>query len=279
MHRLDRRWVLAGAAVVVLVALVFGAVLGWPGHPGEARATVDPASTPGALPVTPPGPWGLARWSPVPPATLVPSDTPVQQSYDQALEQGLAASPTIAAAEAASIPAPAVSAAWPPVGPTEDPEAWTEDFVSELLDIDFSRQSRDGLGAWVSAEEAPELLPGVPASVQNKMLYLSLFDAGAVGGNGSPVPDQQDWSALARQGVVWSISDVNVSPDTQWSQILTSGWEPIDERFAVEEVSGVLTATRRGARAEHSFSVQAYLGSAHWQEGYGTALVDDWVES
>ena len=135
-----------------------------------------------------------------------------------------------------------------------------------------------GLGAWLSAEEAPELLPGVPQQVHNKVLFLSLFDAKAFGG-ASPIPDQPTWDAFARSAVRWAVSDVFVQADPTFSQIAASGWEPVDQRFAVEDVFGVLTATGGRSPIRRTFSMAVYVGSAHWHPGYGTVLVDDWKES
>jgi hypothetical protein len=208
---------------------------------------------------------------------VVPEETPVQQQYDQALAEGLAAS-SVQAAESAPVPGPAVSALWPPLPITNSPEQWVRQFVTRLLDINFKKQTRAALGAWLSSQEAPELLPGVPAAVQNKLLYLSLLDPGAVGGGPTPIPAPETWAANARAGTSWAVSGLLVQPDRQWTQIVAAGWQPRDERFGVEDVSGQLTVNSgRGSLSRH-FSMAVYTGSGHWHPGYGTVLVDNWTE-
>lgn len=219
-----------------------------------------------------------AGFTPVPPLTDTPAETPVQQQYDAALASGLSSSASVEIAEQADPSAPAFSPSWPPLAVADTPEQWVTEFTTALLDINFAQQQRSGLGAWLSAEEAPELLPGVPQQVQDKVLFLSLLDAEALGGT-SPIPDPSSWAALARSDVRWSVSDVVVQADPTFAQIAASGWEPIDQRFAVDDVSGVLTVTGGQMVARHTFSMAVYVGSAHWHPGYGTVLVDDWKES
>ncbi|MGH9075346.1 MAG: hypothetical protein ACRDZQ_14695, partial [Acidimicrobiales bacterium] len=112
----------------------------------------------------------------------------------------------------------------------------------------------------------------------NKMLYLSLFDPAGLGGTSTPIPSARRWAALARAGVRWSVSDVLIQPDSQWAQLVASGWEPTDERLAAEDVSGVLRVSRGSSTIAHRFSMVIYVGSGHWHPGYGTVLVNDWKQ-
>lgn len=271
-----RRGVFIGAAVgfaVLLTAGVVAASVG-SGHtrprPPVRPAAASPAISPGKV---------SAAWTPVPPLTDVPTDTPVQQQYDAALVSGLASSSGVRAAEAAEVPAPGFSASWPALPVADTPQRWARQFCQEMLDIDFAHQSRSGLGRWLSAEEAPELLPGVPASIADKVLYLSLFDTTALGGTSSPIPNAAFWQAAAKAGGRWKVSDVVVQPDPQFSRIVASGWQPIDQRFAVEDVTGTLTTSGGGPATARRFSMAVYVGSAHWHDGYGTVLVGGWKES
>jgi hypothetical protein len=260
-----------------LLSLTTAVLVGWlaPSHRKPHPRTAAPASP--TFPVlAPPRP---AQWLPVSPATVVPEETAVQQQYDQALAEGLAGSSTVQAAESAPVPGPAVSAVWPPLPMTDSPEQWVQQFVTRLLDINFQQQPRAALGAWLSAQEAPELLPGVPAAVQNKLLYLSLLDPAVVGGGTTPIPDTETWAANARAGIGWEVSGLLIEPDRQWTQIVAAGWQPRDERFGVEDVSGQLTVKSSGRGSfSRRFSMAVYTGSAHWHPGYGTVLVDNWME-
>ena len=234
--------------------------------------------------ITPPttearlSPKGSAGITPTPPLTDTPAETPVQQQYDAALASGLGSSPSVEVAERARAPVPAFSSSWAPLGVANTPEQWVSEFTAGMLAIDFTRQSRSGLGGWLSAEAAPELLPGIPQQIQEKVLYLSLFDASELG-DASPIPDQSTWDRNARSGVRWSVSDVLVQPDLAFTQIVASGWEPVDERFAAEDVSGVLTVTVGRSKRRRDFSMAVYVGSALWHPGYGSVVVDDWKES
>lgn len=219
-------------------------------------------------------------WVPVPPATTVPPQTPVQLQYDSAFERGLA--PTMAGIEAAArhLPAPSYVGGWQALPASQQPGQWVTSFTTALLGINFARQTRAGLGQWLVANEAPETIPGVVPSVQNAALYLSLFDPSAAGATASPVPSTAHWQSNAAAGVIWAASQLLVEVDPQWSQIIASGWEPTDTRLADYDVSGVLTVTRPGRPPiSHRFSMQVYVGSAHWHQGYGTVSVSSWSES
>lgn len=160
------------------------------------------------------------------------------------------------------------------------PDQWVESFTQQLLTINFSTQPRAGLGSWLSAEEAPERLPGVPLSAGSKVLYLSLLDPQAVGAGSSPIPGTTAWQANAAQGVSWKVADLQVQPAAQWSQLLASGWQPTDERFAAYQVKGLLNISQRGApSAVRGFSMLVYVGSAQWHAGYGTVSVAGWKET
>jgi hypothetical protein len=273
---LERRPIFAAGMVATFGALVVAGVIAVAvgfSQQGE-RAPTKPIT---ASPRLSPSP--ALSWSAIPPATVVPADTPVQQQYDQVLASGLGSSPGLRAAEEAGVPTPAFSPAWPALPAANTPEQWVLQFSQRLLDIDFARQSRAGLGGWLSAEEAPELLPGVPATVASKVLYLSLFDGAAVGGNPSFVPDLLAWRADTLDGVRWSVSNLLVQPDPQFSQIVASGWQPVDQRFAVEDVSGLLNITKGTASRVRHFSMAVYVGSARWHRGYGTVLVSNWKET
>ena len=270
----------AVASAVALVALIVVGILVDPGGGPPHRAATGPT------PTTPPGanPHRVShrspsRWVPVTPVTDIPQRTPVQDQYDRALAQGLSSSGSVLAAETAQVPAPAVSTTWPAPAVSYEPDPWVRDFTDGLLDVDFARQSRAGLAGWLTAEGAPELLPGIPPSAQDKVLYLSLFDPTAVGGVSTPVPSPAQWQANASAGMSWSVSGLLVEPDARWSQIIADGWQPVDERFSVDDISGELTVHQGARVVNHRFSMIVYTGSARWHDGYGTTLVTNWTES
>lgn len=217
----------------------------------------------------------------MPPATVAPAQTSQQQQDDQRFASHLSSSPSLRNAEAAQVPAPGFSTAWRPLPVVNTPDQWVESFVEQLLTINFAAQPRTGLGPWLSAEEAPERLPGVPLSAGSKVLYLSLLDPTAVGAGSSPIPGAAAWQADARAGVSWKVSDLGVRPDAQWSQLVASGWQPTDERFAAYQVTGRLNVTQRGSSAVslQGFSMVVYVGSARWHPGYGTVSITGWKET
>ena len=183
--------------------------------------------------------------------------------------------------ERSTVTAPAVSTAYPTVPAVDrgDPGTYAVAFTTELLDTNFAVQSRDALLAWAEHEEAPNTLPGVPASVAGKALVLSLADPDLPGGSPSPVPSAPQWVADATSGVSQSVADVQAEVAPDWTQIISEGWQPRDPLMTVETVTGSMTVTTNGvAAAPKSFSLSVTLGSAaDVRAGYGAVAVVYWT--
>ena len=160
-----------------------------------------------------------------------------------------------------------------------DPTAYAIAFATELLDTNYATQTRAELLAWAEHEEAPNTLPGVPASVAGKSLVLSLADPGLPGGTPSPTPSAGQWAANAEEGVTQSVDNVEAEVDPDWAQIIAEGWQPRDPRMTIETVTGTVTVTTNGqAATPESFSLTLTLGTAaHVPAGYGAVAAADWT--
>jgi hypothetical protein len=209
-----------------------------------------------------------------------PAATAIEKQVDVELAEAETPA-SLGAAEAASVPAPATSAAFPSIPQTDssDPTAYAIAFVTELLDTNYATQSRAALLAWAEHEEAPNTLPGVPASVAGKALVLSLADPDLPGGTPSPTPSTAQWATDADEGVTQSVSDVESEVDPDWAQIIAEGWQPRDPRLTIQTVTGTLTVTTEGRAAPpESFSLTLTLGTAaHMTAGYGAVAAGDWT--
>jgi hypothetical protein len=210
--------------------------------------------------------------------TAVPPGTPIQEQYDQAFSQGLSSLSGMAVARALTVPSPAVAGGWPDLSVQVTPERWAAAFAAGLLDVDFARQSRAALAAWLQAQEAPELIPGVPLGVADKVLFISLLDPGLFGGQPTPVSSSSQWAASARAGVRQTVSNLMVQADPAWAQMIAAGWQPSDVRMTEEDVSGLVEVHQGGRVASHRFRMQLIVGSARWHDGYGTVAVSGWQE-
>jgi hypothetical protein len=275
----QRRVVIGVGSAFLLLTLIVVWLFAGGGHRHVGRApaaTAPPASTSPApvYPGSSPGD-GLSWHSP---STLTPAVTPIQEQYDQAFAQGLGQQPGMATAESLVVPAPAVTGGWPHLAVEVTPESWAQAFVSSLLNVDYPHQSRSALAQWLAANEAPELIPGVPPSLADKVLFVSLLDPGLFGGQPTPIPSTHQWAVYARAGTVQSVSDLIVQADPNWSQTVAAGWQPTDVRMTEEDLSGVLNLRHGAVVISRHFSLAVIVGSARWHDGYGTVAVSSWAE-
>jgi hypothetical protein len=209
---------------------------------------------------------------------VAPGASAAQEEYDQTFSETLGSLPGMTTAAGLTVPVPALSGGWPRLPVEVTPERWAAEFVTGLLNVDYARQTRPGLAAWLQAQEAPELLPGVSVSVADKVLYLSLLDPGLFGGQPTPVSDAAQWASAARAAVRQTVSDLMVQPDSGWAQMMAAGWEPTDVRMTEEDVSGLVTVHRGAGVVVRRFGLQIIVGSARWHDGYGTVAVSGWQE-
>ena len=215
-----------------------------------------------------------------PTSSTDPPPSAVQEDIDAQLARAETPA-SIAAAERSTVPTPAVSAAFPAISAQDrgDPSAYAIAFVTELLDTSYATESRAELLAWAEHEEAPNTLPGVPASAAGKALVLSLADPGLPGATTSPTPSAAQWASDGQRDEVQSVSDLQAEIDPDWTQIISEGWQPRDPRMTIEVVTGTMTVSIGGqATPPQSFSLTLTLGtSAHVPSSYGAVAVGDWT--
>lgn len=264
---MNRRRLLLLAALAAVIAIVAGTALLNRGKPPDQ----------GVPTATPPARQG--RFRAVPPATVRLPDTAVERRVNAGIAAGLAASGQVKTMAAAQVPAPGYIGGWTPLAVSNNQDQWAREFTAGLLDIDFAHQTRTGLGRWLMAVEAPELVPGIPVPVANKTLYLSLLDRAAAGGGSTPIPSAAGWATDAAAGVRWHVSDLSVTTDPTYSRLIAQGWQPPDVRFSMLDITGALATTTRNSQSETKFRFELYVGSAHWQHGYGSVVLTNWRHS
>jgi hypothetical protein len=204
----------------------------------------------------------------------------VQRQIDAELAQAETPA-SIAAASEAKVPAPASSVSYPPIPADQrsDPSTYAVAFATEILNTNYTTQSRAALLAWAEHEEAPNTLPGVPTAVASKALVLSLADPDLPGGTPSPTPSDAQWVSDANSGVTQTVSDVQAEVDPDWTEIVSQGWQPRDPLMTIETVTGTMTVTTHGQAAPpEPFSLTLTLGSAaHVPAGYGAVAAGNWT--
>jgi hypothetical protein len=273
---LHRRRVLLALAAVVVVAAGGIALVARVSPSPRTPAAISPR--PGAAPRPSP-----AATTPIPSRYRPPRVQPAPNAAQTQTDQRLAGAETpdaLTAAAATAVLSPVDSAAYPAVVVTarNDPTAYALAFATELLDRDYSRQSRPRLLGWAQAEEAPNTLPGVPAALADKALVLSLAAPGLPGGSGSsPVPSAAQWAALAQTHASQTVSGLQADVDPDWTGLVSTGWQPVDPVMTIMAVTGTLAISQAGRTTTQSFALSLTLGSAASRPGYGAVAVDDWT--
>ena len=184
-----------------------------------------------------------------------------------------------ALAEAVTPASPAWTHAYPAV-PADDrhsEQGYTVAFLQELLDRRYSHQTRQELASWVSAETAEEMLPGIPRSAGDKVLFAELITPGAIHERPGAVPGAAQWAELTRGGVTQRAYGIFVHPDAQWQTLKSDGLTTPDPLLDTEDATGTLEVTRRGHTTQQHFSIQLIVGSALHHPGYGVAGIDQWT--
>jgi len=174
----------AAFAFLVIKGVSSGGSSGPSVKPAAAQSTTTSSSaraTTAAAGVTTPDPSYHPAY-----ATNVPS-SPIDEKLASAMGQSGSA---MAALEAMTPPAPGWTTAYPAVAAsvTQSDQGYAVAFTEELLDRDYTTQSRLDLARWLQAESAAEMLPGVPMAAAEHTLYGELMGPAAIGDQAGLVP-------------------------------------------------------------------------------------------
>jgi hypothetical protein len=264
------RRIAAAAAVLSVGAAIVVVLLDPATYSGRSSGGVQRAAgtTPSAR--TTPKNGGTAT-----PPRVAPGAGAQQSTVDSELSRAEQPAP-LPPGGIAGLPAAGYSSAYPAIAPSErsDAAAFATAFVTELVDRDYARQSRDQLLVWAQAESAPNTLPGVNPALAGHSLVLSLLDPGLAPG---PVPTPEMWTQAAAAGQVQTVTNIESAVNPDWLALTSSGWQPADPNMTVLTVTANLVSSGPGGGRPQSFSLQLTLGSAGSHPGYGAVAVDDWT--
>lgn len=268
----DGRWrrilAVAGVLLVGVALVVFLLVPG--AHWGHSRGPIPRSAgttTEGAVAPTSPQPYRPPR--------VIPARSAQQSTVDSELSQAEQHF-TLPAGGVGALPAAAYSSGYPAVSAADrsDAASFAMAFVSELVDRDYSGQSRQQLLAWAQAESAPNTLPGVDPALAGRSLVLSLIDPVPSPG---PVSSPSVWAQAAAAGQVQTVTNIETAGNPAWLALTSSGWQPSDPAMTVLTVTANLNVAGPGGGRTESFSLQLTLGSNGSRPGYGAVAVDDWT--
>jgi hypothetical protein len=220
------------------------------------------------------------RHSPSKVVSVVPSYHPLrieppQTAIERTVNQGFARLwRGESAATAAKLPSAATSTIYPPIDATNSlaPSTYALAFTQELLDIDFASSTRHELLAWASFNDAPNSTVTMPVAINLKVLPASLTM------NPTPIPTSTQWKKLAASRTSWRVSGLVTSVSPIWTELLATGWQPVDPLMTMYDVSGTLTVTAPGHGSDvESFFFLLTLGGASWHPGYGAVVMNNWT--
>jgi hypothetical protein len=205
------------------------------------------------------------------PLRVMPPQTAIERTVNQGFAQEWSSE---SASTAALLPEAATSMAFPPiaVSDVQAPSTYALAFTQELLDVDFATSTREELLAWASYNNAPNSIVTIPALVNLKILAASLTISP------TPVPTLREWRGLAATRTIWRVSGLVTSVSPIWTQLLATGWQPVDPLMAMYDVSGTLTVTTPSEAPDvESIFFVLTIGGASWHTGFGAMALNDWT--
>jgi hypothetical protein len=177
---------------------------------------------------------------------------------------------------AASAPYPAIAAA-----ARRDPDAYARAFATELFTRDYRASTRDQLIGWAQYEDAPLQSPNYPRADWTKVLVNSLTDLTWDTATDTPIPAEGPWLAQRSAQARDAVSDMKVSPNAEWEQQVSNGYQPPDPLATVRDVSLTVTehAELAGRDTVTRFAVRLslQLGTSYRGDGFGVAATNDYV--
>ena len=207
------------------------------------------------------------------PLRVTPPQTAIERTANAVMAQN-ENSGSFTTSQAAQFPGAATCAAFPPIDAADSslPSMYALAFTQELLDVDFASSTRRELLAWASYNNAPNTLANIPATANLKILPGSLAARPAL------LPTKTQWATMAASRTRWRVSGLVISVSPIWTQMLSTGWKPVDPLMVMYDVSGTLTVTTSGrAPVVESIFFALTLGGASWHPGYGAVAVDYWT--
>jgi hypothetical protein len=205
------------------------------------------------------------------PLRVVPRQTAIERTVNHGFAQLWRGE---SASTAAKLPSAATSANYPAIDATDAraPSTFALAFTQELLDIDFAESTRQELLAWASYNDAPNSTVTMPVAINLKVLPASLTM------NPTPIPTASQWNRLAAARASWGVSGLVTSVSPIWTELLATGWQPVDPLMTMYDVSGTLTVTTPGHGPDvESFFFLLTLGGASWHPGYGAVVMNNWT--
>jgi hypothetical protein len=204
---------------------------------------------------------------------VTPPQTAIERTANAIMAQN-ENSGSFTSSQAAQLPGAATCAAFPSIDAADSslPSMYALAFTQELLDVDFATSTRQELLAWASYNNAPNTLANIPATVNLKILPGSLAARPAL------LPTKTQWATMGALRTRWRVSGLVISVSPIWTQMLSTGWKPVDPLMVMYDVSGTLTVTTSGrAPVVESIFFGLTIGGASWHPGYGAVAVDYWT--
>jgi hypothetical protein len=169
-----------------------------------------------------------------------------------------------------------------PTAAAQDPNSFTQAFVTELFNRDYRGATRDQLLAWAQYEDAALRSPNYPQIDWTKVLVDSLSDLTWDSATDTPIPAEGAWLAQRSELVSQTVSNMKIVLDTQWEAQIAAGYQPPDPLATVRDVTATITQRSTvGATVTtttYSVALDVQLGTSV-RGDYGAAATNNYVIS